>query len=209
MWSRAAILDSACLDKIANEERHRKRQIHPKPTITINVTWDHFASIAVWDQDSSQACVDLELQLTDADLVKSQNAHASTSDKIRDVCNDAKSGFVMIARADHAVLMCLKTDVRSYFKAIATVHKTRPFAKVPDVKRDVALAAKVLKQDIAAMFLQLHVDELLKAGWLTRPSDSGGISLVKHDGDGSIPNPQIVKGTSRLDHRIPLSCRPW
>lgn len=110
MWSCAAVLDSACVapEPAALAEERKKRQSQQHPSVTAQVSWDSFASIAVWDEEPRHDCVDVELQLHESDLVKTRSAHAITADLVRDECTDAKSAFTMITRSDHALLMCLK-----------------------------------------------------------------------------------------------------
>lgn len=124
MWARAAILDSAFPETFATAERDKQTQQKQSksdlPNIRVSVAWDSFASIALWDQVLSLDNVDVELQLNDLDLVKTRSAHEITAGYIRDACGDAKSNFIMIARADHTLLICAKVCciIRTSYRAV-------------------------------------------------------------------------------------------
>lgn len=49
----------------------------------------------------------------------------------------------------------------------------------------VTLGARVQRQEIASMFLQLQVNAMLKEGWLMRPWNEATACLVKPDGAGA------------------------
>lgn len=108
MWSRAAVLDRSLLEQGA--QHPMQRQPSKLPNINAHVAWDAFASIHVWAREESESCTDVELQLTDLELVKNQGPHADTVERIVSACSEAKCGCVMLDRGDRGVFMCMKVQ---------------------------------------------------------------------------------------------------